>query len=253
MFLTRLSHLLQRWSEDVQCNTQKPPLILVTSDHGFTFSPILSDNTAQYSALDKKNRCAAIDGPIPKEAETDESVTVIKKEDFSLKSSYLATSRRYYGHGPASEWAMAHGGLLPEEVIVPFLEWFGNEKITNWPFIYFTEPGYVSNHLFYFSITLTNKGNMPTVACILTINITGKDETVVEKLGEFPAGSSKILNFSIPFPDTVDCDSVRVGVRLQAEYSSPGTPDYICNDYSIPRKKLLVETTDDQDDFESMF
>jgi len=34
---------------------------------------------------------------------------------------------------------MSHGGLLPEEVIVPIVEWFGDEHVIPWPEVTFPD------------------------------------------------------------------------------------------------------------------
>ncbi|HBJ34341.1 MAG TPA: hypothetical protein DDZ51_06175 [Planctomycetaceae bacterium] len=249
----QLSRLLKRWSDDVKCITQKPPLILVTADHGYTFGPSSGGETMGHRVLDGAHRCIVVDSPISDSDAADESITVIDKETFRLKDSYIAASGRFFGRGTMSGWAMSHGGLLPEEVIVPFVEWFGDEELTPWPSVSFPEAGYVDRGVFRFSVTLKNSRSVPTTSCTLRIGIAGEVAEVTEKLPAMSCGDSTKLDIVLPLRDTSDCDTVAIVVTMRAKERRTGELIDKCNDFIVPRKKLLVEKTNDQDDFENMF
>lgn len=249
----QLSRLLKRWSDDVRCITQKPPLILVTADHGFTFGPTPSGETMGHRVLDGAHRCVAVDGPISDSDAMDESITVIDKETFRLKDSYLAASGRFFGRGTMSGWAMSHGGLLPEEVIVPFVEWFGDEELIPWPSVSFPEPGYVDRGSFRFSVIIKNSRNVPTTSCTIRVGIAGEVADVTEKLPAISCGDSTKLDMVLPLRDTSESDTIPIVVTMRAKERRTGEFVDNCNEFIVPRKKLLVEKTSDQDDFENMF
>src|SRR5262249_30991147 len=99
-----------------------PPLVVLTGDHGFTFGP--KDSTSRDS-----HRCIALGDGRPEESDLrDEALTFLDRETFHLRSGYLVARGRTSGRGTMSGWALSHGGLLPEEVIVPVGEWFGDQK-----------------------------------------------------------------------------------------------------------------------------
>src|SRR5204863_1579520 len=50
-----------------------------------------------------------------------------------LRSSYVVARGRSDGRGTMSGWVLSHGGLLPEEVIVPVAEWFGGQQALLFP------------------------------------------------------------------------------------------------------------------------
>ncbi|MCP4891984.1 MAG: hypothetical protein GY904_36030 [Planctomycetaceae bacterium] len=249
----QLSRLLKRWSDDVRCITHKPPLVIVTGDHGFTFGPTPGAETMGHRVLDGSHRCVAVDGPISPLDAKDDSITVIDKDTYRLKDSYLAARGRYFGLGTMSGWAMSHGGLLPEEVIVPFIEWFGNEEITPWPALSFSQSGHMDRGQFHFSMTVENPRNLPTIPCTLKVGIAGEDESNTETFPAIAVGASRNVNFCFKLRSSDADDTVPVTVTMRAKERKTGEWIDRTDNFLIPRKKLLVEKTSDQDDFESMF
>lgn len=249
----QLSRLLKRWADDVRCITQKPPLIIVTADHGFTFGPTPGSETMGNRVLDGAHRCVVIDGPIADSDAKDESITVIDKDTFRLKESYLAARGRYFGRGTMSGWAMSHGGLLPEEVIVPFVEWFGNEELTPWPALRFSQSGFVDRGNFHFSVNVANPRNLPTIPCTLRISIAGEDESTTETLATILVGESRTIDLCLALRSTNDDESVPVTVTMRAKERKSGETIERIDDFLVPRKALLVEKTSEQNDFENMF
>lgn len=249
----QLSRLLKRWSDDVRCIAQQPPLVIVTGDHGFTFGPMPGAETMGNRVLDGSHRCVAVDGPISPLDAKDESITVIDKDTYRLKESYLAARGRYFGRGTMSGWAMSHGGLLPEEVIVPFIEWFGNEEITPWPAFSFSQSGHMDRGQFHFSVTVENPRNLPTIPCTLKVGIAGEDESKTETFPAIAVGASKNVSFCLKLRSSDADDTVPVTVTIRAKDRKTGEWIERTDDFLVPRKKLLVEKTSDQDDFESMF
>ena len=48
--------------------------------------------------------------------------THLDKARLSLPKSYLAAVGRHFGRDTVSGWVMSHGGLLPEEVVIPAVD-----------------------------------------------------------------------------------------------------------------------------------
>lgn len=249
----QLSRLLKRWSDDVSCIAHKPPLVIVTGDHGFTFGPTPGGETMGHRVLDGSHRCVAVDGPISASDATDESITVIDRDTYRLNESYLAARGRYFGRGTMSGWTMSHGGLLPEEVIVPYIEWFSNEEITPWPKFSFSQSGHMDRGRFHFSVAVENPRNLPTIPCTLKVGIAGEDESKTEAFPAIAVGASRNVDFCLEVRSGDAHDTVPVTVTMRAKDRKTGEPIERTDDFLIQRKKLLIEKTSDQDDFENMF
>lgn len=249
----QVSRLMKRWADDVRCITAKPPLIIVTADHGFTFGPSPGCETVGNRKLDGAHRCVVLDGPISDADAKDESITLIDKDVFRLKSSYLAAKGRYFGRGTMSGWSMSHGGLLPEEVIVPFVQWFGNEEVSPWPTVSFAEGAYVDRDRFHFTIRLKNTKNLVTLACSLRVCIAGEDEKLTKSIDSLPSGKSVAFDMDLSMGNTVDGETVPISVTIHGRDRMSGEMIEYSDDFLVPRKKLLVQKTRDQDEFENMF
>lgn len=249
----QLSRLLKRWCDDVRCMTHKPPLVLVTGDHGFTFGPTPEGETMGHRVLDGSHRCVAVDGPLSASDAKDDSITIIDKDIYRLKNSYLAARGRCFGRGTISGWTMSHGGLLPEEVIVPFIEWFGNEAVTPWPSISFCQPGHMDRGRFNFSLTVRNPRTVSTLPFTLKVGIAGEDESATEIFQAIPIGEERSIHFSLQLRSRDVDATVPITITMRAKERKTGDWIERTDDFLIPRKKLLVEKTSDQDDFESMF
>jgi len=249
----QLSRLMKRWADDVRCITQKSPLIIVTADHGFTFGPAPGSETVGNRVLDGAHRCVVLDGPVTDDDARDESITVIDKDIFRLKSSYLAAKGRYFGRGTMSGWSMSHGGLLPEEVIVPFVKWFGNEEVSPWPTVSFAEGAYVDRDRFHYTIRLTNTKNLATLACSLRVRVTGEDGKLTKSIDSLASGESLAFDMDLAMGNAVDGETVPISITFHGRDRKSGDMIEYSDDFLVPRKKRLVEKTSDQDDFENMF
>jgi len=249
----QISRLAKRWANDFRCINQKYPLVILTADHGFTFGPSPGRETVGHRVLDGAHRCIAIDGPISDADARDEAMTVIDKDVFRLRSSYLAAKGRHFGRGTMSGWSMSHGGLLPEEAIVPFVQWFGNEETSPWPTVVFAEGAYVERNRFHFTINFKNTKSVPTLACTFRVCIAGEDEKAVKSIDSIAAGKSFACSMELAVGKTVGGDTVPINVTIRGRDRKSGEMIEYSDDFLVPRKKLLVEKTNDQDDFENMF
>ncbi len=107
---------------DFTCLHQSPPVVLLTADHGFTYGPGLGSETRGQQRLDGRHRCVELTGKPAAQDLEDESLVHLDKARLSLPKSYLAAVGRHFGRDTVSGWVMSHGGLLPEEVIIPAVD-----------------------------------------------------------------------------------------------------------------------------------
>jgi hypothetical protein len=203
--------------------------------------------------LDGAYRCSAVNGPVSAADSIDDSITVIDKDTFRLKQNYLAARGRYFGRGTMSGWAMAHGGLLPEEVIVPFIEWFGNEELTPWPSINLGECGYVEQGTFVLVANIDNPRNIPTIPCTLKFTIPGEDGHYMESVSSLAVGTSITIEVRLAIRYSDANDSVAISVVMRSKERKTGDLLEKSVDLLVQRKKRLVEKTREQDEFENMF
>jgi hypothetical protein len=95
---------------------------LVSADHGFTYGRGLGSETRGQQRLDGRHRCVELAGKPTAGDLEDDSIAYLDKGRLSLPVSYLAAVGRHFGRDTVSGWVMSHGGLLPEEVIIPVVD-----------------------------------------------------------------------------------------------------------------------------------
>ena len=249
----RMGSLLQRWSSDIRCLRQEAPLILVTSDHGFTYGPSPGHETAAHRVIDGGHRCIEVAGLVDDADAHDESITVIDKDVFRLRATYLAASGRHFGKDTMSGWSMSHGGLLPEEVIVPFVEWFGREESMTWPVLTFPDGIVVDQDRLVVSVLVENVHNTPTRQVSLTISIPGVDSETTTNLPPLSPGESTSVALDFEMPATLQGDEIPVDVVMHARQRESGQSVERVEQVLVPRARRLVEKTREQSDFEDMF
>ena len=249
----RLAQLAARWVADFRCLTQSPPVVLVTADHGFTYGPRLETETAPGRKFDPTHRCMAIpDDPANHEL-FDGSLTVIDKDRFHLPRSYLAARGRYVGTGTVSGWVMSHGGLLPEEVVIPAIEWFGNEGATVWPTIAFSEGALFDRGHWILSVLVRNVHAIPVSEGTLRATIVGVAASLPTKFPRLMPGGEVTLEVLVPGERIPDGERLRVEVTIRARPPHSSTEREHVLEYLVPRARQFIERTADQIDFESMF
>jgi len=171
--LLRVAQLVARWVTDFRCLHQALPLALLTADHGFTYGPPPGQETQSHRPLNPTHRCVEIEGAPSAGELSDGSLTFLDQERFHLSRSYVAARGRYFGTGTASGWALSHGGLLPEEVIIPVVEWFSGEPSLLWPDVAFPDGGDAS-HVRQSMILLIGYSTMPLAPAALSWGISAR-------------------------------------------------------------------------------
>lgn len=246
-----ISQVVRRWRDDYNSTNKSQPFILLTSDHGFTYGPPPGMKTEFNVVLDGKRRCVQLDKSL---SFTNNNYTIIDKELFKLKNSYLAARGRHFGVqlDTLSGWSMSHGGLLPEEVIVPMVEWFGNDTVTPWLDLSFCKDACYDRGYWLLSVILTNKNNIPVPKGQLNIRVANQGEYCNININRIEPGRKIEIEVRIPDHNSVHnnpCfDVIQVITNYDGSNSSKKHEQYI-----VPKANQLIERTAEQDDFENMF
>ena len=192
-----------------------------------------------------------MDGEIRDVDRLDESITVIDKDECHLARHYLAARGRHFGQGTMSGWALSHGGLLPEEVVIPVFEWFGDEVAVLWPQVGFPEGAYCEAGCITLPLELKNSHGSAISGGLLNVAILGEHAKASVDLPRLEPFQSETVELvfnvsSIPEMDVFPVDvtlCVTVGARREEKVTS----------YKVARAKRLVERTHEQKVFENMF
>jgi hypothetical protein len=251
--LSRVARLVERWVSDLRHLNDSPPLVLLTSDHGFTFGPPPASEARSRRTSDGRHRCVEVSDAVTQSDLADESLTFIDKNVFHLHNNYLAARGRYFGKGTASGWALSHGGLLPEEVIVPVAEWFGDEASVLWPEVSFPDGASRDQDRWIASVAMRNPHPVPLFRIGARFSLSGQGHAAVHpvpRLGpnettEFPI---QIRSASLPEGETLAID-----VRMSVDSGERGTQQERIRQYAVPKKKQFVIRTTEQAAFEDMF
>ncbi len=148
---------------------------------------------------------------------------------------------------------MAHGGLLPEEVVIPVLEWFGDEDQAPWPRVEFSDGAEFLRDGWILPIELTNPHPRPVSGGSITVCASGSGCRVEKAFPKLASGDRHRLELQLAGENLPDGErlSVDVTIRLQGRRGSGEVSQ--TNQYLVERAKRLVERTSEQDEFESMF
>jgi hypothetical protein len=246
----RISGLIRRLVEDCRCISGATPMVLLTADHGFTYGPA-AGNGDDHPQQRHPHRCAISNSVENMPNTSNESMTFIDRDIFHNKNSYIAARGRSSGNGTLSGWVMSHGGLLPEEVVVPLVEWFGKEATIPWPRIEWLGDAYRDRGRWQFRMRLRNVHAIAAQGGEIIVHIAGT------------AGKSSQTFARLQPGQVVDCEIVLEAdppdgedlaletTTIMAIQSEP--PIRLDRGYRIRRARQLAERTGGQDDFESMF
>ena len=249
----RLAQLVARWVTDFRCLHQALPLVLLTADHGFTYGPPPSEETQSHRPLTPTRRCIEIEGTPSAGELSDGSLTFLDQARFHLSRSYLAARGRYFGTGTASGWALSHGGLLPEEVIIPVVEWFGNEESLLWPTLAFPDGAAFDSGLWLVTVQLRNPQPRSVPPVRVQARIPGNEQCSPIVIPRPDSGQESTVEIQLAGPDLPAGEKLPVEVTLRQRSSAGGREAKRSDEYLVPRARRLAERTVEQDQFEAMF
>ena len=248
----RVARLVARWAEDFLSFGRVSPLFLLTADHGFTYGPKPSPSVPGAIVPDGHSRCVELPERTANLPPADESVTLIDEQLFRLRCSYLAARGRVFGDTQDSAWVMSHGGLLPEEVVVPLVEWFGDEAVVPWPDLTFPDGAERDFDGWILGVRVRNGQPISITGGTLRLGLAGEVATQKD-LPRIESGGQVELVCALKGPDLPEEQQVPIDVMLIIRY--PGTAREATNtkQYLVPRHRKLVERTTGQAAFEDMF
>jgi len=246
--IASVARLVRRWSEEFKHWHASSPLVILTGDHGFTFGPkSVSDSSGSRDI----HRCVSLGNGKPPESELrDESLTFLDRETFNLRNNYLVARGRSTGKGTMSGWVLSHGGLLPEEVIIPVVEWFGDEQAVCSPEVSVPAGATRDSGQWLITLQLRNNHPVPTVGGRVRVTLPGEGTGPAQNYPSLTPGRVQLVSFEVPGNDIPGSEVIfEVTLSPRGEH---GTPD-IVRHVPVVRAKQFVERTREQTDFEGMF
>ena len=247
----RVAKLVKRYVRDVQYVTDKTPQLIMTADHGFTYGPSPGAQTRGHVALNGSHRCIELDRPVHELDLRDESITVVDPDRFHVKQSYLAARGRYFGSNTVSGWKMTHGGLLPEEVIIPVVEWYGSETAITWPRIEYLDTASRIRGEWQFQVKLRNDYSLPSASGSIVFRIAGSLSHADFTFLSMPPG--EMTKIDVLIPDDIERSSILNVEVCMTTMLDNGVQRAKTHLLDIPISLQLSERTEDQDAFEEMF
>jgi hypothetical protein len=244
--------LVHRWTDEFRHWHGTSPLVLLTGDHGFTFGPKVEKEDAA-GRTDGLHRCVELGDRKPEESDLrDESLTFLDREVFHLRDNYLVARGRNGGQGTMSGWALSHGGLLPEEVIIPVVEWFGDQQALPFPDI--TVPGGAvrDQGLWVFSLHLRNNHPVQTSGGRIRVTPVGEGTGPTATYPPLRPGVTHAIPLQVPGPDLPSNQELLFEVTLSPRSADAPAPDVVRH-VPVARARQFVERTQGQAAFEDMF
>jgi hypothetical protein len=245
-----LAKLVQQWVEAFRHWHDTPPLVILTGDHGFTFGPRPEKSGESTDGL---HRCVELGERKPEDAELrDDSLTFLDRKVFHLRGSYLVARGRTTGYGTMSGWWLSHGGLLPEEVIVPVAEWFGDQQALPFPELSVPDGAVRDTGRWLFTLLLANKQPVQTSGGRIRVTTVGESTGVSASYPPLRPGTTHTLSFEIPGADLLTAQDLVFEVTLSPRSGDSTTQDVIRH-MQVARARQFVERTQGQVAFEEMF
>jgi hypothetical protein len=183
----------------------------------------------------------------------DASLTFVDKDVFHLHHSYLAARGRYFGAGTASGWALSHGGLLPEEVIIPVAEWFGDGVSVQWPEILFPDGASRDRDRWILNVQLRNTHTVALFGIHVRITLSGESHQVSHSLPRLGPNDTRSFTVEVPTGHIPPGDTVSIDVRLTLSNMDNDAVYERVRQYAVPKAKQFVIRTAEQAAFEDLF
>jgi len=240
------------WAKDFRYLTQTDPIVAVTGDHGFTYGPPPAPRGQTAAALGGQLRCVAAENGTAA-AHPKGSVAYLGKDDFFLSKSYIAATSRKFGHGTISGWAMQHGGLLPEEVIVPVAMWFTGEGYVAHPAITIVDGALRRAGTWEIALEVQNESSAPMSNVHISVSMPEGDAEWSKTIVMLAPRQKYSATVALKGPDLPESQSlaIRVATRVMEKpghFSEPRVLNFL-----VKRKSQLLERTSEQEQFEGLF
>ena len=241
------------WVRDCQYHSGAQPAVLVTADHGFTYGPRPERGG---EPADRRHslmvRCATEEPDIARRF-AGRDMAHLCRDAYFLPRSYVAATSRHPGQGTISGWAMQHGGLLPEEVIVPVVAWFGGPVPVLFPSVHPLGDATRAIDGWRFELEVVNDADTDVAAVAVHVSVLGSSVTWSGKVSALRARQRCTLPVTVSGVSLPDSQPLRVQVEMRAACAQGGAEERLPRVLQIPRSAQLMEPTAGQVAFESMF
>ena len=247
--ITSIAKLVGQWVDEFRHWHDFSPLVLLTGDHGFTFGPKTDVTSGRTNG---SHRCVALGEGRPEDSELrDDSLTFLDRETFHLRGGYLVARGRVSGTGTMSGWALSHGGLLPEEVIVPVIEWFGDQQAAPFPDISVMGGALRDRGQWVFTLHLRNNNPVQTYGGRIRVTVAGEGTGPAKQYPTLRSGASATIPLEVPGEDLLTTPEIVFEVTLSPRGETP--VDDLVRHVHVARARQFIERTKDQVAFEDMF
>lgn len=247
-----VASLVGRWAEEFKHWQKTLPLIILTGDHGFTFSPKSTNN--HIKSPKEHHRCISIGSN--KHDKLDPKTNWLfhlDRNDWFLHESYLVSPGRMFGLDTMSGWTLSHGGLLPEEVIIPVVEWFGEPQAALFPDVSI-KPGVIREQgQWVIMLGMKNNFQVPTAGVKIWIAVAGEIKKFAERFPKLEPNCLHEFLVKIPGPDSISNDWVNFELDICLIDSQNPNTQTKNQSIRVERAKQFTEKTTGQIDFEGMF
>jgi hypothetical protein len=230
----------------IKSNTDKKIKLIVSTDHGSTKCLTRGQNIKNSYLLEAckdnpKERCVEITGKLSKANLDEDEIYYLKKEmTFNAKDWVIAKGYRYFGR---FDYGYRHGGLTPEETIVPLLicEIAQNEIIP----IKVIFGGLIDLQLGYTEIIkMQLKNDNDAVVEIENIQIS-EDKNFYSNISQkLQPLSSKIFEGNIKIPKNVIIINQKAQLNVLINFILFGEKHQITSIIEVPIKKSVNESLD---------
>lgn len=246
------ARFVRQWTEEFKHWHGSLPLVVLTGDHGFTFGPKAVHENA--TGRDGLHRCIPLGDGRPEDSDfRDESLTFLDRKTFHLRSGYLVARGRSTGRGTMSGWALSHGGLLPEEVIIPVVEWFGDQQALPFPDVSVPAGAARDRGQWVITLHLQNNHPVPTAGGRIRVTLAGEVAGPAESYPLLKPGTAHQLPIEVPGHELPGGQEVVFEVTLSPRGSDATTVPDIVRHIHVSRSRQFVEKTSGQAAFEDMF
>jgi len=237
---------IKQISHTLKSKTTKKTKLIISTDHGSTKCLTKGINIKNSSLLEAckdnpKQRCVELSSSISKTKLDENEVYYFRKEKSNnLKDWVIAKGYSYFG---SFDYGYRHGGLTPEETIVPFLvcEIAQNEILP----IKVIIGGLSDLQLGYTElIKLQIKNDNDAIVEIHKIQISEDKNFNIEINKKLQPLSSKIFEGNIKLPKSVTCKDRKAQLNVLVEYSIFGERCYCNSIVEVTIKKSLNDNLD---------
>lgn len=248
--ISSIAKLVGQWVEEFRHWHDAPPLVLLTGDHGFTFGPKTDLASGRTSG---SHRCVELGEGLPEDSELrDDSFTFLDRETFHLRGGYLVARGRVTGSGTMSGWTLSHGGLLPEEVIVPVIEWYGDQQAAPFPDLTVPAGALRDRGQWVFTLHLRNNNPVQTNGGRIRVTLAGEGTGPAKQYPPLRSGASAHIPVEVSGEDVLNASEIVFEVTLSPRGTDCAVKDLVRH-VNVTRARQFIERTKDQAAFEDMF